>query len=263
MKKILNTHKFIFLENRKMFVVLILICALLRVVYSDDLNNKESVGSFIIMSLVFYLILTGMLGISNRRALYYNSPQAKTMNFFNRLPFSRKELFILVITEKFYFYIILSIAYSFLIFQNKPEISTSLFFLSSIFFFIGQNLSVYRMNVFNEVDLKRRTKFQGRLIVVGRFSLMLTTFLGPVIVSVINSFTERSALPILITSIVYLGINLLLHFLFVEDYEFKGRKLSVQLMFQTLPVTISALCLVGLVYLVGRAILETFKISML
>lgn len=240
MKKLVHTHWFTFNENKLQIFIFLSLVTLLCAFYSVNPASKQDVYYIFIGCYMGDMALRFSFGVIHHR-LQQHVPVARVSNFFHRLPYTKKEIFILILTEKFYTYIPFSLAYTYgaLLLYKDKNLSLIPLFLSFMLISISHNFQFYRLSVFANVDAPRASKIYQMGLGFGRGVLLVFYPAFILVLGLSITASTNNALYFLVISLLSLIIQIALHFLIVENYERKGRTFIYQFIGQFIPSSIS------------------------
>lgn len=234
MERFLFSQKLMFLELK---TIIFLIYSLIIILSMDffQINNLKLITTFIVL---LYFFVQHQTGFFNNRN--FNNLKLGAGSFFNKFSFSKKEMLYLILTDKFYLYLPLSALLTSFVAKDltKAIVNPLLVFLSFTFFFMAQNLMIYRFFHFDKVNSFFSSHAFNWIIFSGRLVLAIL-FLTSIISFIFSplSVIKNSEIILLCGTFIFLEIQIGLHFWVVENYESKARYFRMRVMTQLTPFT--------------------------
>lgn len=229
MQKIYKTHLFIFNEIKGVQLFALFMIVASAGFMLDFVKNPFTLGMIL---LAFLPILQYSVGpfMSNANT---NAHLIKSLDsFFSYLPFSEREKFLLILTDKIYISLPASFVVAYLSTNKNFNLVEFLIVgFGLLFLFIGQNLYMYRMSKYNEVDRQLGSHFYFKWILsMGRGMLLHAITIA--IYQLLPKFSQA----FFIVSTLFFVFQISMYFWKSQAYEKDAHKISTKLITQSGPV---------------------------
>lgn len=251
MKKLIYTHWFIFnIFKIKILFLYLALVFLFALILKDAIILKNSDIILLIFGIITVdITLKSELGMTTRKmTLFPNRPQSV---FFSRIPYTKKEIFILLLTDKFYISLPLAVLNSYLGWiLFKSNISATIICAGFLLLAMSHNFHYHRLSVLLSVDLPRSLNLTTKMLTLGR---ILPYYMYEIIILILGLLLcekFQSSFPLLVVGIFNLVGQIFLHFLLVENYEIKVKKFFYEVFATAIPLTFSTACVISWICMV-------------
>lgn len=229
MQKIYKTHLFIFNEIKSVQLFALFMIIVSAGFMLDFVKNPFTLGMLLLGFLpIFQYSIGPFMSNANPNAHLIKSLDS----FFSYLPFSEREKFLLILTDKIYISLPASFIVAYL--YTKKNFNLVEFLIVGfglLFLFIGQNLYMYRISKYNEVDRQLVSHFYFKWILsMGRGMLLHAIPIA------IYQLLPKSSQAFFIVSSLFFVFQISMYFWKSQAYEKNAHKLSIKLITQSVPV---------------------------